>query len=288
MGLRDLLPELPMLALAVYILSLRVPSPAETAETETAIAPRSRTVIFMENGSSVVFSLTLLGLGASAMRENYVVGFVAIALALLLYGLRATLLQSGYAESQQALRAAHDRLEELSLLDPLTKIANRRRFDQSLNEAWARTHRAQEPLSLLMVDVDHFKRLNDLRGHPAGDECLLRIATAIDASLNRAGDLVARYGGEEFAVILPDTGLDGAELVAARIREAVLALRIPYLERHPEYVSISIGIAVCACSAGVPPSLLVETADRALYRAKQNGRDRIECAPELGFQIVSA
>lgn len=169
-------------------------------------------------------------------------------------------------------------LEQLATRDGLTGLANRRCFDQTLNAEWHRALRQQQPLSLLMVDVDNFKQYNDAYGHLGGDECLQRIAAAV-ANEMRANDLVARYGGEEFAVILPNQSLKGAAIVAERIRCRVEQLHMPNLgskaDNKPHVVTVSIGAATALASVDTDPSQLVATADSALYRAKHMGRNRI-------------
>lgn len=167
-----------------------------------------------------------------------------------------------------------DRLRELSATDALTLLANRRTFDETLEREWHRATRTGEPLSLLMIDVDHFKRYNDLYGHPAGDRCLQQIANALAASVDREGALVARYGGEEFAAILPRSDTDAANAVAEAVRQRVEALHIPH-EGNPSAgrVTVSIGL-----STRTPPQTadfvaLMDSADQALYRAKKHGRN---------------
>jgi diguanylate cyclase (GGDEF)-like protein/PAS domain S-box-containing protein len=165
-------------------------------------------------------------------------------------------------------------LEQLATRDGLTGLANRRCFDDTLNAEWQRALRNQQPLSLLMVDVDNFKQYNDAYGHLGGDECLQRIASAVSSEM-RANDLVARYGGEEFAVILPNQSLKGAAIVAERIRCRVEQLRLPNLGSKQHVVTVSIGAATALAAAENDPSQLVATADSALYRAKHMGRNRI-------------
>ncbi len=165
-------------------------------------------------------------------------------------------------------------LEQLATRDGLTGLANRRCFDDTLAAEWQRALRQQQPLSLLMVDVDNFKQYNDAYGHLGGDECLQRIANAV-ASEMRANDLVARYGGEEFAVILPNQALKGAAIVAERIRCRVEQLHLPNLGSDAHVVTVSIGAATALPSVDTDPSQLVATADSALYRAKHMGRNRI-------------
>jgi diguanylate cyclase (GGDEF)-like protein len=177
------------------------------------------------------------------------------------------------------LKRQRDLLGRLSFTDGLTGIANRRRFDNVLDQEWKRAVRSRTPLSLCILDVDHFKRFNDAAGHVAGDDCLRRLAGAAAASLHRPGDLVARYGGEEFALVLPETDAGGAQAVARRVQAAVAALAIPHPDSGVEpVVTVSIGAATAVPGAQAGPALLVEAADRALYRAKDLGRNRIELA----------
>ena len=171
-------------------------------------------------------------------------------------------------------KTAQVALQQLATRDGLTGLANRRCFDDTLQAEWQRALRHQQPLSLLMVDVDNFKQYNDAYGHLGGDECLQRIASAV-ASEMRANDLVARYGGEEFAVILPNQSLKGAAIVAERIRCRVEQLHLPNLGSSKHVVTVSIGAATALAAADNDPSQLVATADAALYRAKHMGRNRI-------------
>jgi diguanylate cyclase (GGDEF)-like protein/PAS domain S-box-containing protein len=182
-------------------------------------------------------------------------------------------------------------LEQLATRDGLTGLANRRCFDDTLHAEWTRAMRSEQPLSLLMVDVDHFKSYNDAHGHLGGDACLKRIAGAVSSEM-RANDLVARYGGEEFAVILPNQSLKGAAIVAERIRARVERLHMPGAtvalagagrpalsladESYPaRFVTVSIGAATALASHQHTASALVAIADAALYRAKHLGRNRI-------------
>ncbi|MES2899850.1 MAG: sensor domain-containing diguanylate cyclase [Pseudomonadota bacterium] len=171
-------------------------------------------------------------------------------------------------------KAAQVALEQLATRDGLTGLANRRCFDDTLRAEWARAMRQQQPLSLLMVDVDNFKAYNDTHGHLGGDECLKRIANAV-ASEMRANDLVARYGGEEFAVILPNQSLKGAAIVAEKIRCRVEQLQVPHGRTSHRTVTVSIGAATAFASTDSDACELVATADAALYRAKHMGRNQI-------------
>ena len=169
-----------------------------------------------------------------------------------------------------------DLLESQAFLDGLTGISNRRRFDRELRGEWNRAIRALTPLSLLIADVDYFKKYNDHYGHGPGDECLREIAGALNSSVQRPADLVARYGGEEFVVLLPVTDQRGVRRVAERIREKIASLRIPHAHSQvAEHVTISLGGYSLVPSAETPHDLLLECADKLLYQAKQSGRNRL-------------
>jgi diguanylate cyclase (GGDEF)-like protein len=180
--------------------------------------------------------------------------------------------------AEAALSQANLELERLALLDGLTQLANRRRFDAYLADQWAGHQRSGAPLGLLLCDIDQFKSYNDALGHQAGDDCLRRVAGAIRQAARRGGDLSARYGGEEFAVVLPQTAAEGVQAIAAEVLERVraLALAHPGSTVAPE-VSISIGVVWASNETGITsPEQLLAQADAALYRAKQNGRNRAE------------
>lgn len=185
---------------------------------------------------------------------------------------------------QHELMQARERLQEhnraLTVLadhDSLTGLANRRRFEEVLGLEISRAARGGAPLSLLMIDVDFFKRYNDTYGHVAGDDCLRKVARALNDSLVRPADLVARYGGEEFVALLPDTDPAGARLVAERIRSAVMALGIAHTGNGPGIVTISAGVHTSYANSAAPgaATALVERADALLYQAKQSGRNQV-------------
>ena len=179
-------------------------------------------------------------------------------------------------ESQQKLAAANVELQKLAALDPLTGIANRRRFDESLVLEWQRGQREKTPLSLLMVDVDHFKHYNDSYGHPAGDLALKKVAAVLTENLKRPADLVTRYGGEEFAIILPETDSAGAMSVAKDCLRHLENLRIENTKATPYgLLTMSIGVHTIVPHKPSTSQELVATADRALYAAKAEGRNRV-------------
>jgi diguanylate cyclase (GGDEF)-like protein len=180
------------------------------------------------------------------------------------------------ARQTAVIREQSATFRRLSLQDGLTGIANRRRFDESLETEFAKASRTMTPVSLLIVDIDHFKSLNDRYGHQHGDECLVRVAHALaSASLTATTDLLARYGGEEFGVILPGCDEPGAVTRAERMRVAVLDLSIANAASpFDECLSISIGAATMVPVSGTPTASLIQMADRALYQSKQQGRNR--------------
>jgi diguanylate cyclase (GGDEF)-like protein/PAS domain S-box-containing protein len=178
-------------------------------------------------------------------------------------------------------------LQALTLTDSLTKLGNRRAFDEAIDREWRRALRDDTPLSLLLLDVDNFKEFNDRYGHQAGDDCLRVIATAVAAVVRRAGDGAFRYGGEEVAVVLPATDEFSSTLIAEQLRASIEAARIPRIgSGHPESpATASIGVATAIPRLGDStnnPARLFQAADDALYRAKQNGRNRVETATADG------
>jgi diguanylate cyclase (GGDEF)-like protein len=177
------------------------------------------------------------------------------------------------------LEAANERLQFLSTSDALTGVANRRCFEEYIDNEWKRAARDAVPLSLIMIDIDNFKAFNDLYGHQAGDECLRRVAGALAGAVNRPADRLARYGGEEFAIILPNTEAPGAAALAERARANVEALQMPHAgARAGKTVTISLGVATFAPTNEATPAALVAAADQALYEAKRQGRNRVVAA----------
>lgn len=175
-----------------------------------------------------------------------------------------------------------DALALEAMHDPLTGLPNRRFFDSQYSKYWRNCFRTVDPLSFLIIDVDYFKKYNDTFGHPAGDECLKRVARAIRQSFGRPLDFCARIGGEEFGVLLPNTPAEGAVRAAERLIEAVHREAIPHMvDDQPTHVTLSIGTATIYSIENLEPEVLVKAADDALYRAKRGGRDRVCQAGEL-------
>ena len=174
------------------------------------------------------------------------------------------------------LKKANKQLKQLALCDPLTKVFNRRYFEQQLALEWRRLKRVPSPLSLIMCDVDYFKAYNDTYGHQQGDECLRQVAQAIAMTAKRPGDCVARYGGEEFVIILPHTPMEGAIRVAELINTQIKNLNIHHVNSLvSSVVTVSLGVASTVPNNEDIPAFLVEAADQALYTAKSNGRDGV-------------
>ncbi|MBM7555778.1 GGDEF domain-containing response regulator [Halanaerobacter jeridensis] len=185
-------------------------------------------------------------------------------------------------DATKSLKTANKELERLASLDGLTKLANRRLFDQKLQEEWGRSVRKDEVLGLIMLDIDYFKEYNDTYGHQAGDKCLQDLASKLEKSLFRSGDFVARYGGEEFAAILPETDYKGLTEVAERIRREIQGLKIKHENSEvSDYVTVSLGAAVACPESKSGIDKLVQAADKELYRAKENGRNQVKIKKKL-------
>jgi len=178
-------------------------------------------------------------------------------------------------ESEQRLEVANEELMKLTCTDGLTGIANRRAFDERLAADWAYAVRQALDISVIMIDVDNFKRFNDFYGHPAGDECLRVIARHVAGAAVRASDLSARYGGEEFVMLLPGSGDQGATEVAERLRSAVYLANLPHEASSLGRVTISVGVATMAPGLEDMPEPFMQLADQALYAAKQGGRNQV-------------
>jgi len=190
-------------------------------------------------------------------------------------------------KNQIELRYAREQLTRLATTDGLTGLANRRSFDDSLVMEYARHARSGAELSLIMMDIDHFKAYNDTYGHVHGDDCLRQVARALDSIIVRATDLVARYGGEEFVCILPETNQTAAANIAENIRQKIMTLAIPHSDSiTADCVTASLGVITAHCLPGKSVLHIVAQADEQLYAAKSGGRNRV-CASNSVNKVKS-
>ncbi|MBF0274305.1 MAG: diguanylate cyclase [Nitrospinae bacterium] len=179
------------------------------------------------------------------------------------------------ASMRKQLIKANEELERLSIIDGLTNISNRRRFDEMFEMEWQRATREKTPLSVILMDIDFFKYYNDNYGHLEGDNCLIKVAASLKESLHRATDMVARYGGEEFVALLPNTPMEKASAIAETFRSNIESLNIPHEHsKAASHVSISLGVATTIPEIGGDRKGFLEKADGALYQAKEGGRNR--------------
>ena len=256
-----LLPGLPFLLFTVLALSPRLPAMWPGA---TRMAPYARAI------SPLAVTVLLLLMSALVVARGAVaVGLAGILLGVFGYGFRSTLL---LVRTEAAMR----RLHELARIDDLTGIANRRSFDEVAALAWRRAEQRGQPVALMMIDIDHFKALNDRLGHNVGDECLRKVARALTGAIGDSQGVVARVGGEEFAAMLPDAGPEQAAQYAERMREAVQALDAA--SPSPAAVTVSIGVASGWPRDGGDLLATLRLADRMLYDAKRRGRNRVSAA----------
>ena len=177
---------------------------------------------------------------------------------------------------EKRLKEANDKLQKIASLDGLTRIANRRKFDEYLACEWQRAYREQQPIALILCDIDYFKPYNDNYGHQAGDDTLQQVARVLKKQCRRPADLMARYGGEEFVAVLPDTDQNGAMKVGENLRKAIQSLNIPHAHSQTApFVTISAGISCAVPDHTTSPETMIKMADAALYQAKETGRNRI-------------
>ncbi len=190
------------------------------------------------------------------------------------------------AAEVDSLRAQVERLAAEIRTDPLTELANYRHFSQALSQELERTQRSGQPTSLIMLDIDHFKKVNDTWGHETGNKALKHVATIIQQTVRRL-DIPCRYGGEEFAIILPDTGTQASVQVAERIRTMIDSSPLPY-DEQPIPLTVSAGIATYQLNSSVQQEELIEKADKFLYQAKQEGRNRTCYATPEPVDLVTS
>ncbi len=226
--------------------------------------------------------LYLDSLDTGSLSEGRLLGITVLLIMAVFYGAttetvrRERQKKAGLLEQINTLKRLEAELQKQSGQDWLTGLANRRRFDEIIQQEWARARRDETPLGLLMIDIDYFKLYNDSYGHQAGDACLQQVAKTIGGAVHRPGDLPARYGGEEFVAVLPKTDAAGAALVAEKMRDAVEALHLQHVNsRVSDRVTISVGAAGMVPPEKGDPAVLIAAADQALYQAKREGRNRV-------------
>ena len=265
--------------------ALSLPLGRQDAEDRTHIG---KARLLVECACPLLLNAGIFALAATVMRQHTGLGLVSLAALVLVQGLQAAVVQMNYQagrklllereqallDREQALRVANAGLKQLALLDPLTGIANRRRFDVEFDAAWRRAERRRHPLTLMLLDADFFKSVNDVHGHAYGDECLVALAGAIGELARRPDDVVARIGGEEFVLLLPETEEPGAATVAFNLHEAIRELGRAHHASPFGRLTVSIGFAVASPALGGSQIELMEAADKALYQAKERGRNR--------------
>ena len=229
-------------------------------------------------GPAAYFTVRHNGPLASQGGAVLIHGILILQLTLAILTLEVYVIGSALGEMkrvQKALFRAYQHVEQLTGIDPLTQLANRRTLDSKLQEGWETSTRRQECLSFLMIDVDRFKNYNDQFGHIAGDTVLKAISAALHKTASRSSDLTARYGGEEFAIMLLNTDSAGAFLLAEELRQKINALRIKDENGDLPPITVSIGIATAWPQLGQDPTSIIRGADRALYLAKDSGRNKV-------------
>lgn len=240
------------------------------------VSPNLRRIV--DAGVPLMLPLLLMMVALLVARLQPTLATIGFIGALLGYALRSVL-------SQAEIQRQRDELETLARRDPLTGLGNRRSFDESLGAAHRRARRQGLGLAVLMIDIDHFKRLNDTYGHPEGDRRLRAVAAILDGCLQRGDDLLARYGGEEFIAALPSSDTSHALDLGERLRAAVEYAALPAPDGH---VTISVGVGWQSASDEREPDDLVDRADQALYRAKHAGRNCVQLAPAKAAGVATA
>lgn len=264
----DVLPTVPFMALVCLLHANAAP------KAFTPIRHKWARQLSMSLAPGLLLA-AIFALSLGLTEQQGMFGRCVLALAMLAYVVRVTQTQFWFARTRDRLAEALSTVERVSLLDELTGIPNRRAFDQALDERTKEASREGRSLSVLMIDIDHFKRFNDTLGHPEGDVALRSVARLLAGALRRPADFIARYGGEEFVVILPGTDQDGAQVVARRMNRAVYDAQLEHDNGIDSRVTVSIGVATRS-----PEHVqgVVMHADRALYSAKHAGRNRFVAA----------
>ncbi len=237
-------------------------------------------VRMVRSGSPILLAVALLTASLFLIRVDYLWGCAGILIAVLGIGVRTTLIQVYQIEHREALRREASALQTIAWTDALTGVPNRHFFTEALARA-CRGERRPGQQAILMIDIDHFKLLNDRYGHPVGDGCLREVARSLQRALMHPDDVLARYGGEEFIVLLRDSPPAAAQSVAERLRMAVQNLRIDNAGSPERVVTVSIGVATAELTSDAAAARMVEDADRALYEAKCAGRNQVKLATDL-------
>lgn len=255
--------------------ALAAPSLADAAPRPSPALVRA-----VRSARPVLLGGAVLILSLFLIRIDYAWGTAGVLIAVIGYGVRNTLAEVRYIEHGEILQREHTELRSIAWTDALTGVANRRALEHALGAAARHEQQGQHPVAVLMVDLDHFKLLNDRYGHLAGDACLRAVAAAMRRALARPGDVLARYGGEEFIALLHEADAAGACVVGERLRAAVEALGIEHAASPFGVVTVSVGVAGAVLNDDASADALVHAADRALYKAKCDGRNRVAMAHE--------
>ena len=236
--------------------------------------PSPSLVDVSESLGPLFLGLGLLGISISIWNGHSLAAGAGVSIAVIGYGIRNVITQSEQMATERSLLVLQDRLQNLAVTDPLTGIANRRGFDAALEHTWNRVRNSDMQLSILMIDIDHFKRFNDTHGHAPGDACLVAVAVCMDRILQPMGCFVARYGEEEFAALLPATTRAQAAAIGETVRQAVADFGLPP-DNEPLSVTVSIGLANSEENTVAGGKALLVIADEALFDAKDRGRNQV-------------
>jgi diguanylate cyclase (GGDEF)-like protein len=264
--------------LLLWVLALRRP----TGPSSAVHRPCPPLLRALRHDSPILVAGALLTVSLLLIRVNYPAGCAGVLIAVFGYAVRNVVARVQQIAHGDTLQRDHLRLQTMAWTDALTGVANRHFLDQALDQAWRREARTGRAVAVLMIDIDHFKLLNDQCGHSTGDARLRAVAVALRQALVRPGDLLARYGGEEFIALLYDVDLAGALVVAERLRAMVEALGLDNPGSALGRVTVSVGAASASLNDASGPARLIEAADKALYSAKCAGRNQVAAQPAGG------
>lgn len=259
--------DLPFLAFA--LLAWRDADPARPRHRPSVLLAR-----VVRSGSPLLMALGLLVVAIVVLQDRFYLGITGIVLAVLGFGARSTLTQVQHIQTEEGLLLQSQTFEELALTDSLTGLPNRRALDEVLRREWRHHSHVRQSVTLLMIDIDYFKQLNDRYGHPVGDACLRQVSETLRGAIGRRGDELGRYGGEEFALVMAGASIDAGLSVAERMRSTIERLGIANEDSPSGVVTISVGVA-SAFAGDIALDELIARADSALYVAKRRGRNQI-------------